>query len=240
MADSKSGGATGEIAEGLKSIFQRVADFFDILDLSFLVSGATAAAAIAFWGWRCHMPLPSLPSGWISTIAVLVLCYVSGLVCFAVGRWLRVGRRRTNAEHSHYQRLVSVLEGHGLTDQAPFREYLERTESRGDWRLYVRMWAELRIAPTLAPSFSLLRRYWVMAATYDGISVALFVWAAVLVLCSFGMGGCVPIDKWLAIPGAGTLVISSFACSHEAGRYVEYQVEELVASIVAKRAADNR
>ena len=45
MTDPESIGALKEVGEGLKAILERVADFFDIFDLSFIVSGLTTAAA---------------------------------------------------------------------------------------------------------------------------------------------------------------------------------------------------
>jgi hypothetical protein len=236
VSGTKSGDSIKEIGEGLKSILERIADFFDIFDLSFLVSGVTTAAALSYWAWRADMQLPPVPTGWMAAVGLIITGYVLGLICFALGRWLRTGWRSRISERSFYNRFIFILDGHGLRTLPPFSEYLERKDAQGDWRLYVRMWAELRLSPSLAPSFSLLRRYWVMAATYDGVAVALCVWVVICVLCAFGIGGARPINKWLALPLTVALIVSAVACSREAGRYVNYQVEELVASIAAKRA----
>lgn len=237
MAEPESTGPLKEVGEGFKAILERVADFFDIFDLSFIVSGATSAAAIAFWGWRAHVEMPPVPRNWVGGVGLLIGCYVLGLVCFAVGRWIRMGRRWLQSEQFFYQWFVQILQGHGLAAEQPFEQYLQRRDSRGAWRLYVRLWAEIRDSPALASSFSLLRRYWVMAATYDGVVIALVVWAAAFIACAFGVGGAKPIDKWVALPVALALSIAAVACSREAGRYEKYQVEELVASIAARRTA---
>jgi len=229
------GSSLKELSEGLKSILERIADFFDIFDLSFIVSGATAISAFAFWGWRAGVSFPVVPPGWVQVISLVIACYVAGLVCFAVGRWIRMGWRWRSAEKRFYSWFVRVLEGHGLTNASPAKEYLERKQARGDWRLYVRLWAEVRQSSCLAASFSLLRRYWVMAATYDGVGIALMLWAVTLIGCVLGVAGAKPIDRWLGIPLACALGVSAIACSREAGRYVDYQVEELVASIAASR-----
>lgn len=235
-ADEKSGSSLKEVGEGLKSILERIADFFDIFDLSFIVSGATTISAFAFWGWRAGLQFPTVPPGWIPVVGLVIACYVAGLVCFAVGRWIRMGWRWRSAERSFHSRFVRVLDGHGLTSVPAANDYLARKEARGDWRLYVRLWAEVRQSSSLAASFSLLRRYWVMAATYDGVAIALVVWAATFVGCAFGVAGAKAIDKWLALPLAVALMVCAVACSREAGRYVDYQVEELVASIAADRS----
>jgi hypothetical protein len=236
MAADKSDSSLKEVGEGLKSILERIADFFDIFDLSFIVSGATTISAFAFWGWRAGLQHPAIPTGWISAVGLVIACYVAGLVCFAVGRWIRMGWRSRSSEKRFHKWFVFVLDGHGLTGVPPFNEYLARKETRGDWRLYVRLWADVRQSSPLAASFSLLRRYWVMAATYDGVAIALVVWAATLVGCAFGVAGAKPIDKWLALPLTLVLLVCAVACSREAGRFVDYQVEELVASIAADRS----
>lgn len=237
MAEPESTGPLKEVGEGFKAILERIADFFDIFDLSFIVSGATSAAAIGFWGWRAQLNLPPVPSNWVSGVGLLIGCYVFGLVCFAVGRWIRMGWRWLRAEQIFYREFVRILEGHGLTAEQPFERYLQRRDARGDWRLYVRLWAEMRDSPALASSFSLLRRYWVMAATYDGVAIALVVWALAFGACAYGLGGATPITKWIGLPVALALLVAAVACSREAGRYVNYQVEELVASIAARRNA---
>ena len=243
MPDAESKGALKEVGEGFKAILERIADFFDIFDLSFIVSGATSAAAIAFWGWRAQIQIPSLPQNWITGVGLVIGSYVLGLVCFALGRWVRMGCRWRDAENSFYTQFLGVLRGHGLATELPFSEYLARLSDRGDWRLYVRLWAEVRDSPSLPSSFSLLRRYWVMAATYDGLAIALMLWALAFLACAFGVGGANLIDGWMAYPTTAVLVVASVACIREANRYVDYQIEELVASVAAirgRRAPESR
>jgi hypothetical protein len=230
MGEDKT--ATQEIAQGLKSLFERIAEFFDIFDLSFFVAGATTAAALAFWAWRAGIDRPSMRD-WTLVLSVIIACYVLGLMCFALGRWCRVSARwkKSQREFSHLFSLV--MRGHGLSATPIVYQYLAREQERGDWRLYVRLWSELRHRPNLVNSCSLLKRYWVMAATYDGLAVALCVWAIVLCLCAFGLGGAIELNKYLAIPAASVMILCAIACSHEASRYFQYQVEELVGSIVA-------
>ena len=132
--------------------------------------------------------------------------------------------------------MLTILEAHGLSKTKTISNYLSRAAVRGEARLYVRLWAEVRQSPDLGPSFYLLRRYWVMAATYDGMVVALAVWVVTIVACMFGVGGSPPTDMIVGVPIGVALLVSAVACSREAGRYVDYQMEELVASIAAKRA----
>jgi hypothetical protein len=227
-----------DAAEGLRAVLQRIADFFDIFDLSFIISGAVTLAALAFWGWRVRVPLPPLPEGWIAGIAVIVACYVLGVLCFAIGRWFRAGWRAERTGGGVNDKFLEVLQAHGLSKIPSISDYLDRRNAQGEARLYVRLWAEIRQCPDLATSFYLLRRYWVMAATYDGMVVALTVWMVTIVACVFGLGGGPPMDMFVGFIIVVALIVSAVACAREAGRYVDYQIEELVASIAAKRAED--
>jgi hypothetical protein len=228
--------AKKEVAEGLKVILQRIADFFDIFDLSFIISGSVTLAALGFWSWRANLPGPPLPEGWLHVLATIIASYVLGLLCFTLGRWLRVRWRWQRLDGGPHDRLLAILAGHGLDVLPPFSDYIRRLAAHGEARLYVRLWAEVRDCPDLTGTFSLLRRYWVMAATCDGMVVALLVWILVLTACIFGWGHANRIDMAPGIVAIVVLLVSALACRHEGSRYVEFQMEELVAAVAARRA----
>jgi hypothetical protein len=220
-----------ELGDALKSIFDKLGQFLDLFDLSFLISGAVTTGAVAFWchesGYSLSFPL----DGWLSVIALFLTFYIAGLVSFALGRWPRTGAKNaTNSFDSLFER---ILKAHGLADDPTFKEYLLRTNERGSWRLYVRLWAEVRACPSAAPSLTLLNRYWVMAATYDGLFVAGALWALVLASRTYW-----PEDHLDYVPGSllvAVVALASYACFREAGRYLRYQVEELVAAIATEK-----
>jgi hypothetical protein len=85
------------------------------------------------------------------------------------------------------------------------------------------MWAEVRQRERLSPSFSLLRRYWVSAATLDGLFVAFGTWAVLLALDAHSA------KEWF--PPLATLVGAVF-CLREAQRYGVFQREELIATLL--------
>ncbi|MCA9685144.1 MAG: hypothetical protein KC457_23375, partial [Myxococcales bacterium] len=97
--------------------------------------------------------------------------------------------------------------------------YLGPKAMQNEAALYVRMWVEVRQRELLLPSFALLRRYWVSAATLDGLFVAAMTWSLVL-----GLDG-----RW--IPAVVTIIGAGF-CLREALRYDDYQREELVATVL--------
>jgi hypothetical protein len=227
--------AATDVAEGFRAIVLRVADFFDIFDLSFMISGVVALAALSYWVWRAQIPIPDLPEGWIRNIGLVLASYVLGLLCFAMGRWFRSPWRRRRTGGGAGDRLLKILEAHGLSETIAVRDYLRRVDSTGEARLYVRLWAEVRQSAELTPSFYLLRRYWVMAATYDGMVSALIVWILTIGACILGLAGTRPMSVQVGLLLLGLLVLCVIACSREAARLVDYQMEELVASIAALR-----
>lgn len=177
--------------------------------------------------------LTGFGNGW-KILVVVFAFYISGLACFAVGRWVRTEILKQQYQHQFDRHFLQVLEAHGLANLEPFKEYLDRTIHRGIWRLYVRLWAEARQCPALAPSLSLLKRYWVMAATYDGLALATIIWIAVFFNWCLGYGLSEKLDWKVGAIVILLLAFTSKSCMREAGRYVNYQVEELVASIAAQ------
>jgi hypothetical protein len=196
-----------ELGEALKTIFGKISAFFDLFDLSFFVSGAVSLSALIFWLHLAGKQVPFNLQGWLKVLAIILGCYVSGLFCFAVGRWIHWFQRKKHEKKSN-DHFREILEAHGLADERPFSDYLSR--AKGIRRLYTRLWAEVRQMDQLSPSLSLLNRYWVMAATYDG--------------------------SFIGIPMAVVLFMVSWRCFMESSRLVSNQREELVATIAVQRA----
>lgn len=234
-----------EIGKAFKIIFEKVSDFFDIFDLSFFVSGFFTTCIIYSWAEFKDIDLPITFENTSSIIVMILLCYINGLLSFALGRWIRMQilaypanmrRRRKNLPKSFDEQFRKILKAHGLDENAEVKKYLDRAESRGIWRLYVKFWADIRNGEKYANSLSFLRRYWVMAATYDGLSISLFIGILLFIEARIGILG-VPVymSTWLFISAIAFLLLLFVACIREANRFVEYQIEEVVATIVSKR-----
>ncbi len=249
------------IAEALKSLFGKLADFFDILDLSFFVSGAVCLAALMLAVQLCSLRLPFETGGPAGFLALLVSCYVLGLACFAIGRWSRrilafvlfkdEKLLKNNAQFGEF--ILSLVRDHGMNDEAFFAAYLrdgDRAPSLRTDRLYTRLWAEVRQDETLAPSLTLLRKYWVLSATYDGLASASGAWIGVFAMWKFNVFDVIvksgdttlstPALPWAAaIIAWAVLLLAMACCILEADRYRRFQAEELVATIVhrLRRAA---
>jgi hypothetical protein len=229
-----------EVRQGLGAILERIADFFDIFDLSFFVSGATTFAALGFWASRTGLAIPASMPSWLQVTTFVISSYVFGLVCFAVARWPNRYFRWGRTEGGERDRLLAILRGHGLLEVPTIASYLSRADVGGESRLYVRLWADVRQSAALAPSYSLLRRYWVMSATYDGLMVAIGVWVAVIGCLMFGLGGAERVDPRLGSIAILALLVSAWACWREATRNLDNQIDELVATVAEKKQVEPR
>ncbi|KIG16239.1 hypothetical protein DB30_04851 [Enhygromyxa salina] len=189
-------------------------------------------------GWLVTGQMPG-----ITVVALILASYVSGMSAFAVGRFIRKWVFRAKdwivgaPRHRHslfddlerHGVLIRRLSGHGFRvnpefDRIPWlKRYLIDGGEGKEPALYVRMWAEIRQRERFAPSFSLLRRYWVSAATLDGLFVAFCTWGVLLALKDHTVHG------WF--PCAATLCGAVF-CLREAQRYGVFQREELVATLL--------
>lgn len=222
-----------ELGEALKTIFDKISGFFDILDLSFLVSGATGAAALIFWGYKTGVQIPTEMPDWLRVLAFILGCYICGLVCFAVGRRVRLlFNNLFHRKYRDYKVVPKLIKAHSLSRHETIDKYLAQNENL---RLYVRLWAEIRQNEQLAPSLSLLNRYWVLAATFDGMFSALLIWAAVAVAWANGLNGVQPLPGWTGYWVAASLIALAYVCLSEADRYFNNQAEELVATVAAHR-----
>lgn len=77
----------------------------------------------------------------------------------------------------------------------------------------------------LSPSMTLLRRYWLMLATYNGLAFAVVSWIMLIAICTVGM----KLEKWpspyVGFPIELILIGLVITCSREANRYLYYQAE---------------
>jgi hypothetical protein len=224
-----------EIADALKSVLTRIGNFFDLFDLSFFVSGSVALAGLVFGAHLYGKQLPFRYEGWLRVLTIIMACYVLGLLCFAVGRSIRIPKT-TATRYKKFETFFStVLKAHGLSDEEPFKSQLARA-NHGTRRLYIRLWAEIRQKENLTPSLLVLNRYWVMAAMYDGMVTALLLWAVVVFLWWIGVGSMSALPLKIALPLILALLFLAFICSREAARFLRNQVEELVATIAFERS----
>ncbi|HEX8693854.1 MAG TPA: hypothetical protein VF746_15640 [Longimicrobium sp.] len=228
MAEGKT--ASGEIAAGLGSIFSRIGEFFHIFDLSFFVGGASSFAALSFLYLMMRKPQVFPFSPWVGVLALIVACYICGLIAFAVGREIS---GRTFRKSTLHRTLPVALAAHGLTEES-ITSYTTGDKPRF-WWLYIRMWSEVAHEPSSPIVLQHLMRYWAMAATYDGVAFSFLVWAAVLFAVQFRGVAPQPIGHGLGITGALLCIGAAFFAFRRGAVYFEYQIEDVVAHFAVSR-----
>lgn len=238
-----------ELAKVFKPLFEKLSDFFDIFDLSFFVSGFSTSIVFYIWATNRNILPDDLILKDISIFYIVLICYVFGLLNFAFGRLLRMflsmfGKINNKCKISKLVRynksddlLNEIISAHGLDRQPVIAKYLNRQlDNRGVWRLYVRLWARIRREDILSNSFKLLKRYWVMAATYDGLSTTCVITSILMLDAAFGFWGD-PIFSKMSFGIVLAIVFFTFfiLCKIEAKRYTDYQMEELFAVFADKQ-----
>lgn len=214
-----------EVTGGIRSVFDRIGEFFNLFDLSFFVSGAATFAAVVYWFLQqeTKLALAQLPQ-WVYVVGLAIACYICGLLSFASGRFVTAWFRRKQL----LALVKDTLAGHGIQVGA----YVDDNKHV---RLYERLWVEVRQQQKHVISFSLLRRYWVMAATYDGVAISCLVWTVVLVAEPPIQGTSSLANFLLPVVTLGSALVSFY----QGYSYFKYQVFELIATIAAsKRSLD--
>jgi len=242
----------GEALQGIKPLFDKLAELFGVFDLSFFVSGAVTVGGVLLAEQQLDVFREPVATGGERLAVVIVGAYVAGLFNFAIGRNLRRRRARALVDGADVRspRLRRLVEEHGLDrfdDVGDLvRAYEEARSSRERPAgtpepdldaLNVRLWAELRQDRRYAPSLAFLNHYWMLAATYDGLAVAVWSWFPGLLLWICGKEGVeFPEEFLICVTVAVLLFALTCACCREASRYDRYQDQELVATIATVRA----
>lgn len=230
MADERS--ASKDLAEGARSILERVGEFFHIFDLTFFVAGTVSLGAAVFLASRTGHFVPHPIEGWFEGIALLVACYTCGLMAFAIGRLINGAMLRRRTLHST---LLPAIRRHGLMSPS-VEQYVESGEESGEWRLYIRIWQDIVHERPRSVALSHLSRYWAMAAIYDGLGTAFLAWFGAVALST-----CPRIvEHSLGWPRASLLAVVfaslAYAAFRQGAKFFEYQIEDLVAAAAASKA----
>lgn len=221
------------LGDAASKIGEKVVEILDIFDLSFFISGAVVMTALLHL-FGVLFALDQLEGAGV--FGLVLGSYVLGLVCFAVGRPLRLRLTRARNARPDDVLLHAAMVQQGL--DAPeaaavlrrcFGRGTETTDPAARMALYTRMWAHVRCYPELQASFALLNRYWVLSASYDGLAIAALVWL-LPVWQGFLAAPTVASGAW-ALSWSGAILVALLACWHRAREYKRYQIEELVATV---------
>jgi len=213
----------GSLAEAAGKFAEKMADVLDVFDLSFFVAGSASLGALLVWLSQNGVELPEGLSAERALVAVIA-AYILGLVTYALGRWVR--RQALEPLLGDNSGCMSELyDVHHLGRIPGLSQYV--TKSSGEQTtvsggLYSRLWVLVRTEVGLRETYSLVRRYWILSATYDGIGFAALLW--LLPVWYFDTG--IILRVVLSV----LLVSAALVAWRQASMYHRYQIEELAAT----------
>lgn len=216
-----------DLAQTLARVVERLFGVLEIFDLSFFVSGSFSAGAILMYQQIAGTTAILGEPGWSAEFLgrFVLASYGFGLLCHGLGQRLRrlsIARERPTAE-----RLAACLKEEPASrvyyrdffdDQGPKRSAMDQ--------LYSRLWAVVRDRGELKVSYDLLNKYWMLAASFDGLSMACLVW---LLPILHAWDPTRPIPTFALTIGT---VLLGWVCLAQARTYREYQMHELVATVL--------
>jgi len=236
--------------EVIKALLEKIANFFDLFDISYLVSGIATLGVVYLLPNHKNISY-TLPQG-LSSLWWFITCYSLGLVSTSLGRRLNqklsILRKKDHlSKYLHFEKIlinskldtnVSILAQLTLvsTNQSSSFKYTEESLKN----VYRLMWASLRERKDVPESLSLMRRYWLNSSTMDGLSIAaltLFivglynVFFQTLLPNSFSQIIFMLLHH-LSFYFSVLAVIMFSVFSSEANRYRRYQIEELVGTYI--------
>lgn len=218
----------GSLAEAAGKFAEKLADVLDVFDLSFFVAGSAALGAFLVWLSQNGVEVPEGLSADRALVAVIA-AYILGLTTYSLGRAIRrrgLERIPQLSGHDNAKRMAELYEQHRLQRVADFRDYAKDPDA-----LYSRLWVLVRTEAGLRETYSLVRRYWILGAAYDGIGFAALVW----ILPVTGLSGTpVPVRAALSVG----LVFSALLAWRQASMYHRYQVDELAATAAHWHVSD--
>ena len=223
--------AADDVADGIRSILDRIGEFFHIFDLSFFVAGAVTSGALTFLYFKSQatwaFPLP----GWVSVVGTLVAIYTAGLMSFTIGRHINGRLFRGRKFPVRFQIALMKHQASG----PELAKYL--TDNDEDlWWLYLRMWQDIAFERPKSVAYTHLSRYWVMAATFDGLAASFIIWAAVSLLVTSKIVTPNPLSiSWGIAAAVGFLALSVTALKQGADYYA-YQIDDLVAAALSAKS----
>jgi hypothetical protein len=205
----------GSISDATGKFAERIAGLLEVFDLSFFVAGAAALGGIVAWIRLEGIELPSISGELV--FGAVVGAYVLGLACFAIGRFMRVNLFRVHIDAGDH--LTTLAKAHGLDELDTYERYVGFRRE-----LYGRLWVLIRTEEPLRETFELAKRYWVLGAAYDGLSMALLFWLLPVFHPESGLEP--PYVAGFAIAIAAAVALAW----NQARQYKRYQIEELAAT----------
>ena len=153
--------------------FDVITGALNIFDMSYLVSGAAMFAVMAYAFPEFKYFMYNESHAVLSIMACVVAIYVLGIVCWLLGKWMRLRYKYSNKDsfEDDYEVFLNRL------PQQQHPEVL-KLKGMGAELAYSYMWAKLDESDgeECSRRLAYISRFWVLRAIYEGLmpSVALF------------------------------------------------------------------
>ncbi|MCR8895087.1 hypothetical protein [Bacteroides sp. ET336] len=206
-------------------IFDRISEALNFFDFSFIVSGLITFGII-YCSINSYYTFDL--SGYSKTviiIAAIVMIYVSGLVSFSIGKWLRLKILYIgNKEYFNnvFRDALWFANHDSNCKSKELSEYLNDNFYKDKNKdIYSKMWLDLRHCEEAKETMRHLNRFWMMQAVYEG----LFTSSIVAIISSLFLI-CKSRDFFIIMILLS--IICMVFCYIEARRYAETQILEIV------------
>lgn len=207
-------------------IFDRISEALNFFDFSFIVSGLMTLGIIYCSISNYYTFDLSGYSKTVIIIAAIVMVYVSGLVSFSIGKWLRLKILYIgNKEYFNkvFCNALSFVNSEPYFKSEEFSKYLDidKFDNTKYKSVYSKMWLDLRHSEEAKETMRHLNRFWMMQAVYEG----LFTSSIVAIIASSCLICKSPVYFIIMVLLS---VICMVFCYIEARRYAETQILEIV------------
>lgn len=221
-----------------KSIIDKIAEGLNFFDFSFFVSGFVTYITLLYFSDEFLGKTIDYTSV-TGILASIVLSYVCGIISFSLGKLIRsivlwlfhwdcLGKLKDRSFDELFQECIdwAIANKQRKTPDAsivdlPGQLALSETKQIS----YSAMWIEIRKLDEKDVYYRPLYRQWVMQAICEGL-VFSFMLIFVLSLVVLKIKGCMP----LYINGSIVSFVAFAASCHEARRYAENQIKEVIIS----------
>lgn len=229
-----------DLTEITKLIFARVADFFEILDLSILLSGIAVVSGVYYWFFQNNILFKIVMFKDSPILLHIIICYLIGLICFVCGRNTRriiskVKYLKLYSTINNIKDFKVLLQNHGLQNHVSLMSYNPVTNNNV-YSLLAYLWSEVRQNSDYGYSLSFLKKYWSMSIAFDSLFFASFFIDLVYVDLCTGLVGKIYVTNpilwgiYIIISIIVKLSLIKSACTYD-----RYQNEELIGSFAALR-----
>lgn len=239
--------AKEKFSEALKPLIEKITDFFNILDLSFFLSGVSF---LSLAGLLLKIETPKFLMGLLESVIffwIIVICYIIGLICFAAGKFIRrkfMKYFRKDFLCNNITETVEYMKVAGLAPFKDFEDYFKETapaknskEENKDRRkalylLYVKCWSLVRNSREYKASYILLNQSWVKTAIFDGLAFNL-IFFLILVGIFLFTGQLSLSISWIFFLAVSFIL--ALICWNEAFQHDKNQIRELIATLSNKK-----